>query len=66
MSKKFKSLKNRLFFTVFIVVVVIILFFIVVNKVLLETFHYKARVNELLNTSIEIEEKIDSLDTNNM
>ena len=66
MSKKFKSLKNRLFFTVFIVVVVIILFFIVVNKVLLETFHYKARVNELLNTSIEIEEKIDSLDTNNL
>ena len=66
MSKKFKSLKNRLFFTVFIVVVVIILFFIIVNKVLLETFNYNAKVKELLNTSNEIENKIDQLDKNEL
>lgn len=66
MGKKFKSLKNRLFVTVCIVVLIIILFFIIVSKTILETFHYKAKVKDLLEINSQITNTIESLNENQL
>lgn len=58
MSKKFKSLRVRLFFTLCIVVFVIIMFFIIVNNIVLSTFFYYSKVNDIRN----VYEQISQLD----
>ena len=64
MSKKFKSLKTRLFLTVCIVVLIIILFFIVVSKTILESFHYRAKVKDLLEINEQINSQIENINEN--
>ena len=66
MVKKFKSLKARLFLTVCIVVLVIILFFIIVSKTILESFHYNAKVKDLLQINEQIVSQIDELNQNEL
>lgn len=61
MGKKFKSLKKRLFLTVCIVVLIIILFFIIVSKTILESFHYRAKVKDLLQINEQINSQIESI-----
>ena len=58
MSKKFKSLRARLFFTLCIVVFVIIMFFIIVNNIVLSTFFYYSKINDIRN----VYEQISQLD----
>ena len=60
MSKKFKSLRARLFFTLCIVVFVIIMFFIIVNNIVLSTFFYYSKVNDIKN----VYQQINQLDIN--
>ncbi|MGN1299670.1 MAG: ATP-binding protein [Candidatus Scatovivens sp.] len=55
MSKKFKSLKTRLFFTLCIVVCVIIAFFIIVNNILLSSYFYHIKVNDFKDTYYKID-----------
>ena len=62
MVKKFKSLKMRLFLTVCIVVIIIILFFVVVSKTILESFHYRAKVKDLLEINEQINSQIETID----
>ena len=66
MSKKFKSLKTRLFLTVCIVVLIIILFFIVVSKTILESFHYRAKVKDLLEINEQINSQIENINENEL
>lgn len=55
MSKKFKSLRARLFFTLCIVVFVIIMFFIIVNNIVLSTFFYYSKVNTIKDVYYQIQ-----------
>ena len=66
MGKKFKSLKTRLFLTVCIVVLIIILFFIVVSKTILESFHYRAKVKDLLEINEQINSQIENINENGL
>ena len=66
MGKKFKSLKTRLFLTVCIVVLIIILFFIVVSKTILESFHYRAKVKDLLEINEQINSQIENINENEL
>ena len=66
MVKKFKSLKMRLFLTVCIVVIIIILFFVIVSKTILESFHYRAKVKDLLEINEQINSQIETIDENEL
>ena len=66
MVKKFKSLKMRLFLTVCIVVIIIILFFVIVSKTILESFHYRAKVKDLLEINEQINSQIEIIDENEL